>query len=55
MKIVSGILMLVGSSLTMLMLIGADSAPQQAASVVYVVGAYVTGRALENLSEGGKK
>jgi len=48
MKIFSGIIMLIGAFFTLMDFIGADTAIQQAASVVYVVGAYVTGRALEN-------
>ncbi len=48
MKIVSGIIMLIGAFFTIIEFVASESAPQQAASVVFVVGAYVTGRALEN-------
>lgn len=48
MKIFSGIIMLIGAFFTLMEFMGSETAIQQAASVVYVVGAYVTGRALEN-------
>lgn len=49
-KTVSGIIMLIGAFITINELMSSESAPQQAASVVYVVGAYITGRALENFA-----
>lgn len=55
MKIFSGIIMLIGAFVTLMEFMGSETAIQQAASVVYVVGAYVTGRALENFAVGKKE
>ena len=48
MKIVSAIIMLIGLIDGLIILIQAESAPQQAISLVPIIGAYVLGRALEN-------
>ncbi len=40
--------MLLGALFTLMAFIGSDTVMQEAASVVFVIGAYVTGRALEN-------
>ncbi len=50
MKVVSSIIMLIGLFLGFIFLISAKSAPQEAISLVPIVGAYVLGRALENFS-----
>jgi len=55
MKIVSGIIMLIGAFITAMEFLSSTTSPQQAASVVYVVGAYVTGRALENFVSNSAK
>jgi len=54
MKIFSGIIMLIGALITFIELIGSTTVMQQAASLAYVVGAYVTGRALENFIPANK-
>jgi len=50
MRILSGIIMLIGALITFVTLMESETVMQQASSVVYVVGAYVTGRALENFA-----
>ena len=51
MKIVSGIIMLIGLFFGGVSFIFANSAPQQAVALVPIVGCYVAGRMLENFSE----
>ena len=51
MKKLSGTIMLLGAAMTVIALVVASSAIQEAASAVFVIGAYVTGRALENFSK----
>ena len=48
MKIASGVLMLIGIFYGIIILVFADSAPQQIVSLVPIIGGYVLGRALEN-------
>ena len=48
MKIVSALIMIIGLGIGFMFLISAKSAPQEAISLVPIIGAYVLGRALEN-------
>ena len=51
MKIASAIIMLIGLFLGFITLALSESAPQQLTSLIPVIGAYVLGRALENLND----
>jgi hypothetical protein len=50
MKILSGIIMLLGALMTIFTFNTSDTVMQQSASITYAVVAYIIGRALENFS-----
>jgi CBS domain containing-hemolysin-like protein len=51
MKIVTGMLMILGALFSLLMFVMAESAPQQAAAAAPVVIAYVFARGLDNFAK----